>query len=356
MTNDVFKGPSNYNIVDSIQSKNYGGVHIFHCKQSQLTAIIAIHSTKRGPAIGGCRCLEYSDTNSAIEDAINLGRAMSYKAAIHDLPHGGGKSVLIKPKNIHNRQAYFHKFAEYVNQMSGKYITSVDSGTSTTDMNYVLEKTEFVLGYNRQEKHYSNDPSVLTAKGVKHAISAAVSHKIGSDLNGITVAIQGAGNVGSILCELLIKSGAKVKISDIDQSKVNALVEKYQVEAISNSDIISTECDVLAPCALGGVINEEAIGNLRCKIICGAANNQLSDSMIAESLHKMGILYVPDYLANGGGLIFVASNYIGDTDGVMLSKIDAMHERVKNILSIASSEHKSVLEVCNRLALENIER
>ncbi|MBT4885082.1 MAG: Glu/Leu/Phe/Val dehydrogenase [Legionellales bacterium] len=356
MTQGSFDKENNYSIINNIKSRGFGDIHIYHCNKTQLTAIIAIHSTKLGPAIGGCRCLEYTDFNSAIEDAMKLGRAMSYKAAIHDLPHGGGKSVLIKPKNISNRQEYFHKFADFVNQQCGRYITSVDSGTSTSDMNFVLEKTEYVLGYNRQEEHYSNDPSVLTAKGVKHAISAAVSHKMGRDLSGVTVAIQGAGNVGSNLCKLLLKAGAKVKVADIDQSKVTALVEKFQVEAVSNTDILNTECDVLAPCALGGIINNDTINKLKCKIICGAANNQLADPILSESLHKMGILYIPDYLANGGGLIFVASNYVDDSDAVMLGKIDAMHERVKNILSIANSEQNTPLKVCERIALENIER
>lgn len=341
-------------LADNMKEKGFGDIHLHHCKQTGLMAIIAIHSTHRGPAIGGCRCLPYEHINDAIADAMQLGRAMSYKAAIHELPHGGGKAVLMRPPEISNRKAYFKRFAECVAQLNGRYITSVDSGTSTDDMNIVLDSTPYVLGYNREETHFSNDPSILTARGVKHAIAAAVEHKMQRSLAGIRVAIQGTGHVGSELCRLLSEAGAEITVADIDSERAKEVAETYGATVVSNDKIIHTSCDVLAPCALGGIINPDSLPVLSCSIICGAANNQLSDSDISNTLAHRDILYIPDYLANGGGLIFVASNYIHDSDEVMLEKIDAMYTRVEHILQQAAVQGITPLAASNAIAEANM--
>jgi leucine dehydrogenase len=344
-----------FSLADSMKDKGFGDIHLTHCSQTGLMAIIAIHSTHRGPAIGGCRCLPYAHVNDAISDAMQLGRAMSYKAAIHELPHGGGKAVLIRPETIPDREAYFRRFAECVAQLNGRYITSVDSGTSTDDMNIILESTPYVLGYNREEEHYSNDPSILTARGVKHAIAAAVEHKLQRSLEDIHVAIQGTGHVGGELCRLLIEAGATVTVADIDRARAEAVGQAHGAQVVDNQDILQTACDVLAPCALGGVIHPDNISLLQCSIICGAANNQLSDISLDHELSKKNIVYIPDYLANGGGLIFVASNHINDSDAVMLDKIDAMYPRVKNILQQAAIQGITPLTACNAIAEANME-
>lgn len=343
-----------FSLAKSMTEKGFGDIHLYHCEKTALMAIIAVHSTHRGPAIGGCRCLPYAHINDAISDAMLLGRAMSYKAAIHELPHGGGKAVLIRPKTIHDRRAYFQRFANCVAQLNGRYITSVDSGTATDDMNIVLETTPYVLGYNREEAHYSNDPSILTARGVKHAIAAAVAHKLQRSLAGIHVAIQGTGHVGGELCRLLIESGAKVTVADIDRTRAEQVAQSYGATVVDNPVILQTDCDVLAPCALGGIINPDSLSQLRCQIICGAANNQLSDVKLDQALIERGILYVPDYLANGGGLIFVASNYINDSDSVMLDKIDAMYPRVEYILQQAMTKEVTPLIACDTIAEANM--
>jgi len=343
-----------FSIADSMTEKGFGDIHLYHCKETGLMAIIAIHSTHRGPAIGGCRCLPYAHVNDAISDAMQLGRAMSYKAAIHELPHGGGKAVLIRPDNIADRRAYFHRFAECVAQLNGRYITSVDSGTSTDDMNIVLESTPHVLGYNREEAHYSNDPSILTARGVKHAIAAAVEHQLQRSLEGIRVAIQGTGHVGGELCRLLVEAGATVTVADIDRARAEQIAQTHGVNVVDNEVILHTACDVLAPCALGGIINPDNLSQLQCQIICGAANNQLSDNRLDQELAKRNIVYIPDYLANGGGLIFVASNHINDSDVVMLDKVDAMYPRVQHILEQATAQGITPLTACNAIAEANM--
>lgn len=342
-------------LVDHLSHKDYEAVHVFRCDETDLTAIIAVHSTVRGPAIGGCRLIEYSDSNDAIIDAIKLGEAMSYKAAIHELPHGGGKAVLIKPKNVHDRKEFFHKYASFVAKLNGSYITSVDSGTSPADMSLVLEKTSFVLGYNREKNHNFNDPSVLTALGIKNAIEAAITVKLAkSNLQEVTIAIQGAGNVGANLCKMLSDAGAKVIISDIDHKRATSVATTYGATYCKPEDILAVKCDVLAPCALGGIINENSVLKLNTKIICGAANNQLASEDIARQLFEKKILYVPDYLANGGGLIFVASNFIHDSDEKMLLKVNAIKTRTEKILSQASLENICPLILTNKIAKQNI--
>lgn len=343
-----------FSLAENIVAKGFGDIHLYHCAATGLMAIIAIHSTHRGPAIGGCRCLPYAHINDALDDAMQLGRAMSFKAAVHDLPHGGGKAVLIRPETIADRVAYFHKFAECVAQLNGRYITSVDSGTSTDDMNIVLETTPHVLGYNRRETHYSNDPSILTARGVKHAIIAAVEHQLNRSIKHIHVAIQGTGHVGAELCRLLTEAGAQVTVADIDADRAQHVASLYGATVVENQQILATACDVLAPCALGGIIHPGNIEQLKCHIICGAANNQLSDISLSDELAKRNILFVPDYLANGGGLIFVASNYIGDDDDIMLGKIDAMYPRVQRILAQAATEGLTPQAAADAVALANM--
>jgi leucine dehydrogenase len=336
-----------------IKRFDYENINFYSDSSLDLFSIVAVHSTKNGPAIGGCRCIEYDDINAALEDALKLSKAMSYKSSIHNLPHGGAKAVILKPKKINNRKDFFKKYASFVNDLNGKYITSVDSGTSISDMTIVKSITPHVLGMVRDEHRFTDDPSIPTARGVMQAIKAAVSQKLNKPIDNCHIAIQGAGNVGSELCRLLVNLGAKVSIADADDSKALEVAKKNGATAINCNDILQIECDLLSPCALGGVITKELIPNLKCKIICGAANNQLADDSLSQILHDNDILFIPDYLANGGGLIFVASNMAGLNDTDMLSRVDGIYDRVIDILKSCNSSD-TPLSRCNYIAEQNL--
>lgn len=292
---------------DKIGQARLSELHFKSDDASQLQAIIAIHSTRLGPALGGCRCIEYDSDEAAINDVIRLARGMSYKAALAKVPQGGGKAVIIKPKHIHDRAALYRAFGKFVNELGGRYITAVDSGSSLDDMDQVAHETSFVSG-----SHIDGlDPSPMTALGVLAGMKAAAYHHYGNaDLSGRIVAIQGVGNVGCALAELLHREGARLLVSDVDNDKVEQVRRAFGAEAITPEHFFDTECDILAPCGLGGILNDTTISNLSCDIIAGSANNQLADNRHGKMLHDKGILYAPDYVINAGGLIQVSLGHL----------------------------------------------
>jgi leucine dehydrogenase len=350
--------PSNvtiaYNPLEHMSHTNASEIHIYKLKQTGVNVIIAINSIARGPAIGGCRYVEYNSTADAIADAINLSYAMSLKAAFHNLPHGGAKAVIIKPNPNIARQALFNDFANLLNDLNGKYITSLDSGTSAADMDYIFEKTEYVLGHNHSNIKVISDPSYYTAKGVKKALEAAAFNKFGnSSLKNRSIAIMGSGNVGEYLLQFLTPESANITITDIDTQKAQRLANKYNCSYKSPTDFIFQSCDILIPCALGKVFTEENIAKLQTKIICGASNNQLSHESLALKLQQQGILYIPDYVANGGGLIFAAAKYSG-----YISNVEADIQNIKTatseLLALAASQNTPPLNLANNIALNKI--
>ena len=254
---------------------NFGEVHIKFDHATGLKAIVAIHNLKRGPAIGGTRLVSYSSSDEALEDALRLGYMMSFKAAISNLNHGGAKAVLIKPKVIKDRKAYFTAFADFVNQLGGRYITAVDSGTSAADMDIIAERTSYVTCTSHSRN--SGDPSPQTALGVRRAIEAAVKFKLGRDsLDGIHVAIQGAGHVGYFLAKELSQRGAKLTVCDINVSALQRSVDEFGAAICSPETIYDTEADVFAPCALGAVLNLQTINRLRVPIVAGSSKDRKS--------------------------------------------------------------------------------
>ena len=288
---------------DTIEQARLGELHFKSDPASSLQAIIAIHNTRLGPALGGCRCVHYATDQDAINDAIKLARGMSYKAALAGLPQGGGKAVIIKPRGDFQRQDLYRAFGKFVNELGGRYITAVDSGTSLQDMDYVSQITPHVAGSLRD----GLDPSPCTALGVFAGIQAAARHQFGNaDLRGRTVAIQGVGNVGYALAQLLSQAGARLLVCDTDPLKVKQAVAEFHAEPMAPEQFTATHCDILAPCGLGGVIDRRSIEDLRCAIIAGSANNQLAEPDLGQRLHAKGILYAPDYVLNAGGLIQVA--------------------------------------------------
>ena len=294
-----------------LASYDYGEVHLKLDKATGLRAIVAIHDTRLGPALGGCRFIPYDTTEDALVDALRLARGMTYKAALAGLAHGGGKSVLIRPPQHFDRVALFRAFGKFIDDLRGHYITAEDSGTGLEDMEVIRTVTKHVTGIDPSHGG-SGDPSPFTALGVRRGIEAAVKFKLGKDsLAGIHVAVQGVGHVGYHLCKELHASGAKLTVADVDLLKAERAQREFGAKTVAIDAIAHVPCDVFAPCALGAGLNDQTIPNLLTPIVAGAANNQLAEPRHGDDLHARGILYAPDYAINAGGLVNVAQEVKG---------------------------------------------
>lgn len=331
----------------------FGGLHIKIDKDLDLRAIVAIHNTARGPAIGGCRCIQYDTSEAALEDVLRLAQLMSYKAAAHNLPHGGAKSVIIAPPVIKDRKAFFEVFGDFVHSFNGKYITAEDSGTTTSDMDIISTRTPYVLGTSTASGGYG-DPSLLTAMGVWRGIQAAVKFKLNRELDGIHVAIQGAGHVGYPLAKRLYDSGAKITICDVNQEAAEKIACKFNATVVDPKAIYSVDCDVFAPCALGRVINLKNVNQLKAKIVAGAANNQLSHHHHGQLLFERNILYAPDFVINGGGLIHVASIYRGEDPAACETQIYSIYNTLMNIFEESKKQNRPTNVIAERMAEKNM--
>jgi leucine dehydrogenase len=288
-------------------------LHVAHDRATGLRALIGLHDTRLGPAIGGCRVYPYATEAEAIHDVCRLARGMTSKAALAGLPHGGGKAVIwADPKQLpSDRRELFHAFGRFVATLGGRYLTSADSGTSSGELDLIREVTPHVLGASR-EMGGSGDPSPFTALGVRRGIEAVAEVVLGKkSLAGLTITIQGVGHVGAHLARELHALGAKLVIADVEPSRVKAVVADTGAAVVSVEEIPGVECDIYAPCALGGAISDATIDRLRCKAVAGAANNQLATPEMGRVLHARGIFYAPDFAINAGGLINVASEAKG---------------------------------------------
>lgn len=337
-----------------MQDFRYGDLHVHTDEATGLRAVVAVHSTRLGPAIGGCRALRYLSTEAAIVDVLRLARGMSYKAAISGLRHGGGKAVIALPESDEfDRSALFRAFGRVVDSLGGRYVTCEDSGTSPRDMDVIATQTRHVLGTSSG----TGDPSPYTAFGVRRGIEAAVKVAMGRDtLSGLHVAVQGVGHVGASLVEDLVKHGAKVTIADVNRRGVEDLVARLGVSAVSPEDIVSVGCDVFAPCALGAVINDDTINTLQARIIAGAANNVLKDPAHGEELHRRGILYAPDYAINAGGLIKVSYEYgdrAFDADAAR-SQTASIYDTMLVIFERSKVDNVPTYRVADQIAEERI--
>jgi leucine dehydrogenase len=294
-----------------LSSYGYGEVHVRLDERAQLRAIVAIHDVRLGPALGGSRFVVYQDDRAALTDALRLARAMTAKAALAGLRHGGGKAVLMKPAGSFDRAALMRAFGRFVEELGGRYITTEDSGTTPEDMLVIREQTRHVCGFD-PARGGSGDPSPFTALGVRRGIEACAKAVLGRDgLEGLRVAIQGVGNVGRHLGKELASAGAKLWIADVRADVAAQVSRELGAEVVPSEEIHRIECDVFAPCALGGAIDERTIGELRCKVVAGGANNQLASDAIGGELQARGIFYAPDYAINAGGLINVAQEVAG---------------------------------------------
>jgi leucine dehydrogenase len=312
--------------------------------------IIAIHSTALGPAVGGTRFWSYRTEDDAITDALRLAKGMTYKNALAGLPFGGGKSIVMRNSETVDREQLFRAHGRMVNRLAGKYYTAEDVGTSPADMEHILKESSYVGGL--QER--SGDPSPHTARGVYRAMQAAAKHKWGSDdLSGKIVAIQGCGHVGYFLAGELSRAGAKLVVTDVDEAKVKHVVDDYRATAVKPEEIYSIQADVFAPCALGGILNDQTIPQLKAAVVAGAANNQLLEPRHGDLLEQRGILYAPDYAANAGGVINGCCREMLDWDvPATLAKTDAIYDTLLNILRTAQREKIPTYKAADRLAEE----
>ncbi|MCS6857115.1 MAG: amino acid dehydrogenase [Sandaracinaceae bacterium] len=299
----------------AIESHGFGEAHFACDARLGLRAIIAIHSVARGPALGGCRFVDYESEEAALIDVLRLARGMTYKAALAQLPLGGGKSVVLRPKGEFDREALFVSFGRFVDALGGRYITAEDSGTSVEDMRAIRKATPHVTGLPIEEGG-SGDPSPWTALGVRMGIEACVRFALKREsLRGLRIAIQGVGHVGAQLASDLAEGGAELVISDIHPERAKAVAERTGAKILPPESIFDAEVDVFAPCALGAILNDSTISRLRAGIVAGAANNQLAEARHGDLLHERGVLYAPDYAINAGGLINVCEELLARREG-----------------------------------------
>lgn len=315
-------------------------VHIIDDPRSGAKGVVVVHSTALGPAVGGCRLAPYSSDAALMRDAMRLAREMTYKNALAGLPFGGGKAVLLQPEAPFDRAALFRAVGESLELLEGRYIAVQEVGTDIADMQNIAKRTSYVAGLDRKARRAGGDPSPWTALGVFKAMELAHFHLHGRSLAGARVAVQGVGRVGQILCELLSVAGARLIVADTNHRRAQAIAERFRAQILSADAILSAEADILAPCAVGGVLNCNSIAAIRAPLICGAANSQLAHKEDGEELRARGIAYAPDYVVNAGGMINIAAEHRGASQQMVRRDIDAIAERV--IMVFAESDRRSI--------------
>ena len=342
------------------QQEDFDGheqVAFFRDEATGLRAIVAIHNTNLGPALGGVRMWPYANDGEALRDVLRLSRGMTYKSALAGLHFGGGKSVIIGDPRKDKTDALMRAMGRSIDRLGGRYIAAEDSGTNVHDIREMATQTEHVAGIVDKSTTggsvRSGDPSPATARGVFVGIGAAVRHRLGrGDLDGVRVAVQGVGNVGARLVESLRDAGARCWISDIHPERVERLADETGATPVAADDILGLEVDVFAPCALGAVIDSDTIAMLRARVVAGAANNQLAESRHGEELMRAGVLYAPDYVINAGGVIDVAFERTGYDLDKVVAKIDGIAASLREIFERSERERRPTSEVADDLARE----
>jgi leucine dehydrogenase len=317
---------------------------------SGLDGVIVIHSTRLGPGAGGCRFWHYPDIAAAGADAFRLAEGMSYKNAMAGLPFGGAKAVLRRPAGDFDREALFRAFGRAVADLGGAYVTAEDVGTSVADMHHVAEETRHVAGLTVDARRAGGDPSPWTAQGVFDAMEAGAAHAFGSSLKGLTVAVQGTGNVGGELCRRLADAGAELVIADIQPERRDRLEKILGARVVDVDAIAGVEADIFAPCALGGALTPESVAAMKAKLVCGGANNQLATPDVADLLVQRGIAYVPDYVANAGGIVSVTAEYLGENRAHVVARVGQIGPRVAALLEEAARRRLSPALVADQMA------
>ncbi|HWU25196.1 MAG TPA: Glu/Leu/Phe/Val dehydrogenase dimerization domain-containing protein [Rhizomicrobium sp.] len=335
---------------------NHEAVCFFDDKASGLKAIIAIHSTILGPACGGVRMYPYADGDAAMIDALRLSRAMSYKSAIADLPLGGGKAVILGDPAKNKTDAKLLAFAECVNALSGRYLAAMDVGVTPQDMPVIARGTSYIAGYDQPGKT-GGDSGPLTALGVFMGLKAAVKNRFGADTaKGLTIAVQGLGKVGMDLARRLHGEGARLVVADVNPSAARAAAETLGAAIVSPDEIVTAKCDVLSPNALRAVLDERSVPELHARVIAGGANNQLATPKIADALRERDILYAPDYVINGGGIIRVAGQICGWSDADIERRVLRIADTLEEIFHRADADGATTAFIADRMAEERMAR
>jgi len=323
---------------------------------SGLKAVIAIHDTTLGPALGGARMWTYASEENAVEDALRLARGMTYKNAAAGLNLGGGKTVIIGDPFKDKNEEMFRALGRFIQGLNGRYITAEDVGTTVTDMDLIHEETDYVTGISPAFGS-SGNPSPVTAYGVYRGMKAAAKEAFGSEsLEGLKISVQGLGNVAYKLCEYLHNEGAKLVVTDINQAAIDRVVNDFDAIAVAPDEIYAQDVDIFSPCALGAILNDETIPQLKAKVIAGSANNQLKDSRHGDYLHELGIIYAPDYVINAGGVINVADELYGYNRERALKRVDGIYDSIEKIFAISKRDGIPTYVAANRLAEERIAR
>lgn len=345
---------SNY-LFDPMSTFGHEQVVFCHDHETGLKAIIAIHNTVLGPALGGTRFWKYDNESEALRDVLRLSRGMSFKASISGLNLGGGKAVIIGDSKKDKSEPLFRRFGKFVNSLSGKYITAEDVGTSTKDMEYVKMETNHVTGLP-ESMGGGGDPSPVTAYGVYMGMKAAAKQAYGNDnLKGKKIIVQGIGHVGENLVKHLVKEGAVVSIIDLNQDTLKRVASENGVTVLTDLDFFGNDMDIYAPCALGATLNTENISRLKCQVIAGAANNQLADETVhGKMITEKGIVYAPDFLINAGGLINVYSELTGYNRERALQHTEKIYDYTLGIFKMAADENIPTYLAANRTAEKRI--
>lgn len=344
------------NIFETIDKTEHEEVVFCHNKDVGLKAIIAIHNTVLGPALGGLRMWPYKTEQEALNDVLRLSRGMTYKAAVSGLNLGGGKSIIIGDPKTDKSEELFRAFGRFIDSLGGRYITAEDVGIDVNDMEYVFQETENVVGVH-QVHGGSGDPSPFTAFGTYQGIKASLEKKYGNqEVGNYAYAVQGVGHVGFELVKLLRADGAKVFVTDINQEAVDLCVNEYGCEAVGLDDIYDVDAQIYAPCALGATVNDETIDRLKCDIVCGSANNQLAENRHGNELEARGMIYAPDYAVNAGGLMNVSIELEGYNRERAMRMTRNIYYNIKRIYDIAERDGIASWEAADRMGEERIEK
>ncbi|WFA07994.1 Glu/Leu/Phe/Val dehydrogenase [Tissierella sp. Yu-01] len=338
-------------IFDYLEKYDYEQLVFCQDRETGLKAVIAIHDTTLGPALGGLRIWDYETEEEAIIDALRLARGMTYKSSAAGLNLGGGKTVIIgNPAEIKSEEL-FRVFGRFLEGLGGRYITAEDVNTTTKDMSYINSETDYVAGLEGK----SGNPSPVTAFGVFRGILAAANEVWGSDdLTGKVVAVQGLGSVGYSVCEQLHEAGAKLYVTDINKARIKQAVEELNATPVDPDEIYKVECDVFSPCAMGAIINDFTIEQLNCKIVAGSANNQLAEERHGDMLREKEILYVPDFVINSGGVINVFEELQGYNKERAMNRAAAIYDACMKVFEISKRDDIPTYKAAERMAEERI--
>ncbi|MGI9271086.1 MAG: Glu/Leu/Phe/Val family dehydrogenase [Woeseiaceae bacterium] len=344
-------------VFDHPEFDQHEAIHHVHDATTGLRAIIAIHSTALGPAAGGCRRWQYVDSDAALTDALRLSRGMTYKNAIAGLAFGGGKSVILASEDTPKSPEMFRAFGRAIDSLGGRYVTAEDVGCSVDDMRSVAEETRYVSGLPKSGDSAGGDPSPITALGVFLGIRAAAKIRLGADsLQDVKVAVQGVGHVGLNLCRLLHEAGARLTVADVNRDNLQQARDELPVTEVAPIELLYSNVDVLAPCALGNVLTAQTIPNIQAKIIAGAANNQLATAEDGARLAARDVLFAPDYVINAGGIINVAHEYFGNSsEERVLAEVGQIPVRLDAIFAESLDSGEPTNLIADRMARQIVD-